>query len=394
MSKKKKKARAEPKKRNMKGAFLCDIGNYDILCGSGYTRLSENPEIMAAVNKIADLISNMTIQLFENTEQGDMRIKSALSRKIDIEPNRFMTRKTFIAAITRILLLEGRGNCVIVPITEKGLIRDLVILPPETVSFLHQGYGYRVIINGTEYAPEDIVHVVLNPDPHYPWKGTGYQVLLKDVAKTLKQAMKTKDGFMESKWHPSVIVKIDGLTEEFASPKGRKNLLEEYIETSQAGEPWMIPSEQFAVEQIRPLSLTDIALPDSVKLDKKTVAAIIDVPPFVVGEGEYDSEKWNNFINTRIRGICTAIEQAFTKQLLISPSMYFKFSVRSLYSYDIEKLSRVGDDNYTRGIVTGNEVRDWLGMPPKKGLDELIILENYIPQGMIGDQKKLKQGGE
>lgn len=393
MAKKKRKARAEPQKKRS-AAFLCNMQNYEILCGSGYTRLSENPEIMAAVNKIADLISNMTIQLFENTEKGDIRVKNELSRKIDINPNRYMTRKTFIAAIVRILLLEGRGNAVLLPVTKNGLLEDLVIMPPEQVSFLQNGYGYKVLINGTEYDPDEIVHIPINPDPAYPWKGTGYQTTLRDIAKTLKQAMKTKDGFMESKWNPSVIVKVDALTEEFSSKSGRKQLLKDYIETSEAGEPWMIPAEQFEIEQIRPLSLTDIALPDSVKLDKKTAAAILDVPCFIVGEGEYNAEEWNNFINTRIRGICAAIEQALTKQLLLSPDWYFKFSVRSVYSYDIEKLSKVGDDNYTRGIVTGNEVRDWLGMPPKEGLDELIILENYIPQGMIGDQKKLKEGGE
>ncbi|MEY8285360.1 phage portal protein [Lachnospiraceae bacterium 50-23] len=394
MGKKKKKVRAEPDTKNTNNTFLCDMGNYEIICSSGYTKLSENPEIIAAVNKIADLISNMTIQLFENTDKGDVRVKNSLSRKIDIEPNRYMTRKTFIAALVRILILEGKGNAVVVPITKRGLIDDLVLIGPDEVSFIPEGYGYKTMIRGEEYQPEDIIHVVLNPDPHYPWRGSGYQVVLKDVAKTLKQAMKTKDGFMESKWHPSVIVKVDGLNEEFSSKSGRRKLLEQYIETSQAGEPWMIPAEQFDIKEIRPLSLTDIALPDSVKLDKKTVAAILDVPAFVVGEGEYDDAKWNNFVNTRIRGICTAIEQAFTKQILISDRMYFKFSVRSVYSYDIEKLSRVGDDNYTRGIVTGNEVRDWLGMSPREGLDELIILENYIPQGMIGDQKKLKQGGE
>ena len=30
-------------------------------------------------------------------------------------------------------------------------------------------------------------------------------------------------------------------------------------------------------------------------------------------------------------------------------------------------------------------------LPPLDGLDELVILENYIPRGMIAEQKKLNQ---
>lgn len=391
MSKKRKRARAEPKKRS--SMFLCSMDAYNVLCSSGYIRISDNPEILACVNKIADLVSNATIHLMENTENGDVRIKNGISRKIDISPNKYMTRKTFISALVRQLLLEGDGNAIVFPETKNGYLENLLLFPPNHCSLLPKGYGYEVLVDGKYYDPNDICHVLINPDPLYPWKGTGYRVALKDVSKTLKQASETKDGFMKSKWNPSIIVKVDGLTDEFSSKEGRKKLLEQYIETSEAGEPWMIPAEQFDIKEVRPLSLNDIALPDSVKLDKRTVAAILDVPPYLVGEGSFDENEWNNFINTRIRGICSAIEQAFTKCLLINPNWYFRFNPRSLYSYDIEKLSRVGDDNYTRGIMTGNEVRDWIGLSPRDGLDELVILENYIPVGMISEQKKLIQGG-
>lgn len=388
------KTRAEPE-QSKTISWLCSKEAFETLTCQGYTSLAHNPEIITGVGKIAKLIGSMTIHLMQNTDDGDIRVRNELSRKIDINPYSNMTRSLFIQWIVMTMYLYGDGNAVVYPQFRRGLLRDLKPIPASMVSFIPDGlWDYTVAINGKEYAPDEILHFVLTPGNYYPWKGEGLHVALKDVANNLKQAAATEKGFMQSKWKPSIIVKVDALTDEFSSPEGRSRLLRDYIDTSEVGEPWMIPAEQFAIEQVKPLSLSDLALADMVQLDKKTVASILGVPPFVLGVGEFKRDEWNNFISSTIMPVALIIQQELTKKLLYSPDYYFTFNPRSLYNYELRDMAAIADDQYIRGIMTGNEVRNWLGLSPTDGLNELVILENYIPRGMIGDQSKLIQNGE
>lgn len=359
----------------------------------GYVSLAQNPEICTAVDTIARLIESMTIHLMKNTEAGDIRVKNELSRKVDISPNNNMTRAAFIHWIVKTLMLEGNGNAVVWPETRRGILRDLKPVPPAFTSFVPDGmWDYRVVIAGQEYDPNDVLHFVLNPGSYYPWKGEGYRVALTDVANNLKQAAATEKGFMSSNWKPSIIVKVDALTDEFASTEGRRKLLREYIDTAQAGEPWMIPSEQFSVEQVRPLTLSDLALADFVQLDKRTVASILGVPPFVLGIGDFQRDAWNNFINSTIMPIAKSIEQEMTKKLLYDPAWFFRFNPWSLYNYSITEMVSAGAEMVDRMALRRNEWRSWVNMPPDPDMDDLLALENYVPADKLGDQNKLNGG--
>lgn len=393
MSKKKKRQITNVQKRDSNSYVGYWITSDDNIC-PGYTSLADNPEIMTACRKIAELIGSITIHLMANTERGDQRIINELSRKIDIEPEMHMTRSTWMQGIIMNLLLYGKGNSIVVPHTYNGILQNLEPIGSGRVGFEPIGYrDYKVLIDGKAKNPDSVLHFVFNPDKNYLWKGKGITVCLKDLAENLKQASATEKGFMQSKWKPSVIVKVDALTDEFSNPTGRQKLLDSYVKSSNVGEPWLIPAQQFEVEQVRPLSLADLAIADTVQLNKRAVASIIGVPPFLLGVGEYNKEAWNSFVNNTIKPLCIAIQQELTKKLIISEKMYLKFNYLSLLDWDLKTISDVFGGLADKGIVTPNEVRDRIGLNQLDGLDELRILENYIPVDEIGNQKKLITGG-
>ena len=365
------------------------------LIPDGYTPFYQCPEVRMCVDTYADLMSSMTIHLMQNTDRGDVRIRNELSRKLDIEPNRYMGRKQFINHIVKTMMTVGEGNCVVYPThTQEGYIDEFIPLDPMRVAFEDEGtWGYRVRYGDVVLQPEEILHLSMNPDPQRPWMGTGYRVTLREVVQSIRTTNETKMGITKSP-APSLIIKVDGLSPELEGPEGRTELYKRFIESEERGMPWLIPAEAFSVEQVKPLSLTDLAIKDGIELDRKTIAGVMGIPPFLVGVGSYNEMEMQNFVNTKLMGMAQYIQQEFTKKTLYSKDLYWKFNPRSLMNYKLTDLITAGGEMVDRMAMRRNEWRDWLGLPPDEDMDELLALENYIPADKLGEQKKLKGGGD
>lgn len=367
---------------------------WKLLCADGYVPISECPEVKMCISAYADLISSMTLHLMRNTERGDIRVINELSRKLDINPNRYMNRKSFIYNIVSVLLGEGDGNCVVIPIYSRdGYLEELIPLPPSQVFFDETESGYNIRCGGNVFQPDEVLHFAVNPDPDKPWLGRGMRMTMRDAVKSIRQANATKNALLSSP-APSLIVRVDGLSEEFASAEGRKRLSDRYISDSENGRPWMIPADVFEISQVKPLTMADLAVKDNLELDRRTIAGVTGVPPFIVGVGAFSEAEYANFITTRVMGIAQYIQQEMTAKLLYSGEMYWRFNPRSLYNYKLADLITAGAQMVDRMAMRRNEWRDWVGLPPDAEMDDLLALENYIPADRLGDQKKLNGGNE
>jgi HK97 family phage portal protein len=364
----------------------------NILLPSGYMPVTKNEEVKKCIHKIADLVSSMTIMLMENSDDGDIRLKNELAKKLDVYPNQYMIRKHFIYKVVSDMITHG--NSVVMPQIKDGFLDNLMIWDINRVIFNGNFASYNIQYNLQKFDPDEVLHFVLIPDDQIPFKGQGFIPIVKDTIANIVQANSTKTGFLQSKWRPSLIIKVESDAEGMQIQEERKKILNSYVGDTENGEPWIIPASEIDVKEIRPLSLQDLAIQDSLTLDKKAVASAFGIPAFMMGVGTFSKDEYNNFISSVIMPIAKAIEQELTKKLVYSPKWYFRFNAKSLMQYDLGELTTHVKEMVSSGLINRNEGRNAFDYSPVDGLNEYIVLENFIPVADVGNQKKLKGGDE
>ncbi len=385
-------APAQKRSALLTGVSLTDCDGWREILGAGYRPIMDCPTIRRCIDVYAHMIASMTIRIMKNGDKGDERIKDGLSRVIDIKPMPHVSRVNWMTLLVRIMLT--RYNAFVLPIYKSGYLDQLKILPPGETSLIQlDDADYRVQWRGNNYTPDAVLNFVFEPDENRPYIGRGWSVHLTDVVKAIYATNAAKLAVQSSPF-PTLVVKVDGYNEELKTPEGRDELAEKYIVNKKSGKPWMIQADLFDVQQVSPLSLTDLAIKDSVEIDLKTAAALTGIPAFELGVGAYNADEHRKFISTSVMYVAQIIQQTLTDGLLYAPDRYISLNPMSLMAYNMTDLVNNGKEMVDRNALTRNEWRDMIGFAPREDMEQKLILENYIPEEKAGDQKKLKGGGE
>lgn len=384
------------KKRSSNVQYFDTSGFNSWIISGGYTTLDKNADVQICVNKIADLVSNMPIALMQNVKNGDIQIKNGLARVVDITPNKHLTRKTFIQALIREALLKGDGNAVVLPKfnTADGIpyLNSLQILDMDKVTFNTNETTYQINYQNKVLNPDEVLHFVFNPSRQSPFIGEGYAPILKDVLSNIAQGNATKNSFFKQP-KPSLIIGINSDAEELQDKDSIKTIRDSYTSSMENGKPWMIPASEINVHSVQPLSLKDLALNESLEVERKQLAAAFGIPSSVLGIGNFNKDEYNHFINTTIRSFAEVVQQELTKKLLYSEQMYFKFKSDSLMHYDLTEKATFVNEGIKLGWLNKNEGRNKFDLSPvdSEFMNEYTTLENYIKLDDISKQKKLVQ---
>lgn len=400
---------------------------------TGWSNLSNRPEVIAGVDKIANLVASLTIKIMENqvddkgNKLGDKNVNNGLAAKLDQAPNSFMTRNAFIKNLIYTLYLNGDGNAICIVDLHKGnltkyiddikngrenYIENIVPVEPSKVFFYRTDEYYEkkgitspyyITINGKVIDPRNVLHFRIGADPEFIYKGTGPRVPLSTVSGKLARIDALEKEYLTNAYFPSFILKwnaYSGGTEserkEFASKLDK--IFKGWNKDRKPGDILNVPNMDANIEQVKPMSLNDLAIKDSKELSNKTVASLLGVPLFIIdGSNKYDNDEYNQFIKSTIVPLSQMISQELTNKLVINHNQYIKLDCAKLYKYDAAEIAMY-KNLVTTGAITRNELRDKIGMEPSdnEGMNDFIALENYIPVDKLGDQKKLYQdeGGD
>ena len=362
----------------------------------------------AAVNLVSNSIAMMPWK-FKDDENNELPKSNYLYHLFD---NSIITRYNIIKNVVKDIILYGNGFIFIERDNETGQPKTLHYSPANQTTIWydelnHKLYYYNFtyldrIDDGTNY-----LHFYMNSDDGFIGKGVlkyAYNVL--DIASVIQNA--TSSYYSTAGQQFGIVSPNGPLPEVGNQQKQLDKLVQKWEEAQMKANKGTVffPSDL----KFTPMTNTakDSALIEAREYNAVEVGRFIcNISPVLLGDLRhlaYNSltESQREFVIHSLAPIVTMIEEQCNKKLIM-PSKHCKQFVdldeTSILANDAEKQANEVTTLTNSGIITPNEARKRLGLPPVDGGDALVIPFTKIEDNTIGgtgdeDKNNVEQENE
>ena len=362
----------------------------------------------AAVNLVSNSIAMMPWK-FKDDENNELPKSNYLYHLFD---NSIITRYNIIKNVVKDIILYGNGFIFIERDNDTGQPKTLHYSPANQTTIWydelnHKLYYYNFtyldrIDDGTNY-----LHFYMNSDDGFIGKGVlkyAYNVL--DIASVIQNA--TSSYYSTAGQQFGIVSPNGPLPEVGNQQKQLDKLVQKWEEAQMKANKGTVffPSDL----KFTPMTNTakDSALIEAREYNAVEVGRFIcNISPVLLGDLRhlaYNSltESQREFVIHSLAPIVTMIEEQCNKKLIM-PSKHCKQFVdldeNSILANDAEKQANEVTTLTNSGIITPNEARKRLGLPPVDGGDALVIPFTKIEDNTIGgtgdeDKNNVEQENE
>lgn len=334
------------------------------------------PYIVSAVNLISNSIANLPFK-YNNTKTQELMER----------PNSKQSQMQFLQELVSDLLYFGNAY-VYLNVVGSRRLKELVLLEPYLVKLNIDEYGDVISYeygnkNKETYNPEQIIHIKL-PDPLNP--NLGFSPI-RSLEFTIQQYIYTKQwnaNLMKNGARPSGALTTDETLTEEQFNRLKAQITQEFSGAVNSGKPLLLEGglkwQEFTV------SPKELDWLTSLKSLIKEIAIAFGIAPELLGDSE--NKTYSNFQEARKQlyyNVVLPYAETIIYELNRALTKYLNFYVEIDYknidalAEDKDSVIKQATEGVTKGVMTINEGRKLLGLPPIKGGDQIFMNASLMP---------------
>lgn len=352
------------------------------------------PAAFACIKTNSEAVGSLPLHLYAVAKDGSRELATdhALSDLL-ANPNADMTGTEFWSAMAA--WLQARGNAYAEIVRSGSRIVALNLLPADSVSVTRDlnwnlRYQFSFRNRACDLGPEDVLHI-------RGW-GMGGDLGLSPIragAQILGSALAADEAagrYLGNGLFPSGVFTTD---EEYSAENRAqmREMLRAYKGAANAGEAVLLEAGM-KYEQLT-LDPQTMQMLESRRFNVEEICRLFGVPPVVIGHSGTGVTAWGSgieslylqWLQVGLDPIMTRIETRVRKQLLTPverPRYVADFGRGELIRTDSAARASYLSTLTQNGLMTRNEGRRLLNMPPKPGADDLTVQTALSPLQILG----------